>query len=167
MGTAGWTDKSLIESGWYPPDATTPEERLRYYARQFPMVEVDSTYYALPAEQTAAAWAQRSPEGFTFNVKAFSLFTDRELPYLHGHSQQWEAKSVQQRFRYRYDDEELATWAGNVQRLAQDADETHVVFNNCYRDYAHVNARQLAEILTSSTHRAAEHGGAVAGLAST
>jgi uncharacterized protein YecE (DUF72 family) len=52
VGTAGWTDKSLIESGWYPPDATTPEARLRYYARQFPLVEVDSTYYALPAEPT-------------------------------------------------------------------------------------------------------------------
>jgi uncharacterized protein YecE (DUF72 family) len=38
--------------------------------------------------------------------------------------------------------------AGQVRQLAGDADETHVVFNNCYRDYAHVNARQLAESLT-------------------
>ena len=54
---------------------TRPEKRLRYYARQFGLVEVDATYYALPAEQTAAAWAARTPAGFTFNVKAFSLFT--------------------------------------------------------------------------------------------
>ena len=75
VGTASWTDKTLIESGWYPPEANNPEKRLRYYSRQFPLVEVDSSYYALPAEQTAAAWADRSPAGFTFNVKAFSLFT--------------------------------------------------------------------------------------------
>jgi len=75
VGTASWTDRTLIESGWYPPEADTPEKRLRFYARQFPLVEVDATYYALPAEQTAAAWAARTPAGFTFNVKAFSLFT--------------------------------------------------------------------------------------------
>jgi uncharacterized protein YecE (DUF72 family) len=75
VGTASWTDKTLIDSGWYPPEANNAERRLRYYARQFPLVEVDSSYYALPAEQTAAAWAHRSPRGFTFNIKAFSLFT--------------------------------------------------------------------------------------------
>jgi uncharacterized protein YecE (DUF72 family) len=75
VGTASWTDKTLIESGWYPPEANTPEKRLRYYARQFPLVEVDSSYYALPAERTVAAWATRTPAGFTFNVKSFSLFT--------------------------------------------------------------------------------------------
>src|SRR5215467_2709889 len=75
VGTASWTDPTLIESGWYPPEASTPEQRLRYYARQFPLVEVDATYYALPNRQTAAAWAARTPPGFTFNVKAFSLFT--------------------------------------------------------------------------------------------
>ncbi len=284
VGTAGWTDKSLIDSGWYPPDASTPEKRLRYYARQFPLVEVDSAYYALPAERTAAAWAARTPDGFTFNVKAFSLFTKHPTPVralpadlreavskagkdrvylkdvdpevtsqawdrflaaleplrqagklgaillqfppwfpisrsnkeyilacaeraaprracvefrnhtwmtpdnqketleflsahdlayvsvdmpqgfpssippvlaatsdlavvrLHGHSDKWESKDIQQRFGYRYSDEELATWAGNVKRLAQDAAETHVVFNNCYRDWAQVNAQRLAEL---------------------
>src|SRR5258708_6606212 len=75
VGTASWTDRTLISSGWYPPEADTPERRLRYYARQFPLVEVDATYYALPAEQTAAAWAARTPARFTFNIKAFSLFT--------------------------------------------------------------------------------------------
>jgi uncharacterized protein YecE (DUF72 family) len=289
VGTAGWTDKSLIDSGWYPPDAGTPEKRLRYYALQFPLVEVDSTYYGLPAERTAAAWAERTPDGFTFNVKAFSLFTqhptpvralptdlreaagrsgkdrvylkdvdpdvagqawdrflsaleplreggklgaillqfppwfpisrankeyilacaDRAaprrvcvefrnhtwmdtdnqketlefllahgLPYvcvdmpqgypssippvlaatsdlavirLHGHSDHWESKDIQQRFRYRYSDEELADWAGRVQRLAEDAAETRVVFNNCYRDYAHRNAQRLAQLVDGGT----------------
>ena len=285
VGTAGWTDKTLIDSGWYPADAGNPEKRLRYYATQFPLVEVDSAYYALPAEQTAQAWADRTPDHFTFNVKAFSLFTqhptpvkalpadlreaaakagkdrvylkdvdpdvtgqawdrflaalaplraagklgaillqfppwfpigrankqyildcaqrvapDRvcvefrnhtwmtednqketleflsahDLPYvcvdmpqgysnsippvvaatsdlavlrMHGHSDKWESKSIQERFGYRYDDKELKKWAGNVKRLAEDAAETHVVFNNCYRDYAQVNARQLESLV--------------------
>ena len=80
VGTASWTDKTLIASGWYPPEADTPEKRLRFYARQFPLVEVDATYYALPAEQTATSWAERTPAGFTFNVKAFSLFTQHPTP---------------------------------------------------------------------------------------
>src|SRR6266849_5814955 len=80
VGTAGWTDKTLIDSGWYPADAGNPEKRLRYYASQFPLVEVDSVYYALPAEQTAKAWAERTPDHFTFNVKAFSLFTQHPTP---------------------------------------------------------------------------------------
>jgi uncharacterized protein YecE (DUF72 family) len=71
-----WTDRTLLDSGWCPPEASTPEQRLRYYASQFPLVEVDATYYALPAERTAASWAARTPARFTFNVKAFSLLTD-------------------------------------------------------------------------------------------
>jgi uncharacterized protein YecE (DUF72 family) len=288
VGTAGWTDKTLIESGWYPDDASNPEKRLKYYASQFPLVEVDSAYYALPAEQTAAAWAARTPDGFTFNIKAFSLFTqhptpvrtlptdlreaagksgkdrvylkdvdpevadqawDRflaaleplrqvgklgaillqfppwfpisrsnkeyivacaervsprrvcvefrnytwmtpdnkeetleflsahDLPYvcvdmpqgfsnsippvlattsdlavlrMHGHSDKWESKDIQQRFGYRYSDGELSKWAADIQRLAEDATETHVVFNNCYRNYAQVNGQRLTEMLGSA-----------------
>lgn len=75
VGTASWTDKTLLASGWYPESANTAEKRLAYYARKFPLVEVDSTYYAPPAEQTAALWAARTPAGFTFNIKAFSLLT--------------------------------------------------------------------------------------------
>ena len=75
VGTASWTDKTLLDSGWYPETANTPEKRLGYYARQFPLVEVDSTYYAPPNEQTTKLWARRTPDGFTFNIKAFSLLT--------------------------------------------------------------------------------------------
>ena len=288
VGTAGWTDKTLIESGWYPDDASNPEKRLKYYASQFPLVEVDSAYYALPAERTAAAWAARTPDGFTLNIKAFSLFTqhptpvrmlptdlreaagksgkDRvylkdvdpevadqawerflaaleplrqagklgaillqfppwfpisrsnkeyivacaeraaprrvcvefrnhtwmtpenkdetlkflsahDLPYvcvdmpqgfsnsippvvaatsdlavlrMHGHSDKWESKDIQERFGYRYSDKELSKWADQVQRLAADAAETNVVFNNCYRNYAQVNGQRLTELLGSA-----------------
>ena len=75
VGTASWTDETLLESGWYPPDATTPEARLRHYASVFPVVEVDSTYYGLPSERNAALWVERTPPEFTFHVKAFSLMT--------------------------------------------------------------------------------------------
>ncbi len=75
VGTASWTDKTLLESGWYPQTADTPEKRLAYYARQFPIVEVDATYYGPPSEQTTRLWAERTPAGFTFNIKAFSLLT--------------------------------------------------------------------------------------------
>jgi len=289
VGTASWTDKTLIDSGWYPPEANNAEKRLRYYTRQFPLVEVDSSYYALPAEQTAAAWAQRSPKGFTFNIKAFSLFTqhptrvaalpkdlrpaaekaakgkanvylkdvdpevtdqawerflaaleplrltgrlgailfqfpqwfvigrsrkdyilscaervaprqvciefrnktwmsddnreetlqflsDHQLPYvcvdepqgypssvppvvaataplavvrMHGHSEKWDSTNIQEKFRYRYSEQELQEWAPRVRQLAAGADTTHVLFNNCYADDAQVNARQLADLLAA------------------
>jgi uncharacterized protein YecE (DUF72 family) len=291
LGTASWTDRTLIESGWYPPEADNPARRLRFYARQFPLVEVDATYYALPAEQTATAWADRTPDGFVFNVKAFSLFTqhptrisafptdlrvevergqedgkqtvylrqvsseladeawdrflaaleplrqagklgaillqfpqwfpisraskeyilscarraaprqvciefrnrtwmtpdnqqetlrflaDNELPYvsvdmpqgyptsippvlaatadlavvrMHGHSDKWTSKDIHERFGYRYSENELREWAPKVRELAESAASTHVLFNNCYSDYAQVNARQLAELLDVS-----------------
>ena len=75
VGTASGTDRTLLASGWYPASADTPEKRLAYYARQFPIVEVDSTYYGPPNEQTTKLWAQRTPAGFVFNIKAFSLLT--------------------------------------------------------------------------------------------
>ena len=76
VGTASWTDKTLIACGrFYPPACKTAEQRLRFYARQFPLVEVDASYYAMPLPQTAQLWAERTPAGFVFNVKAFRLFT--------------------------------------------------------------------------------------------
>jgi uncharacterized protein YecE (DUF72 family) len=287
VGTASWTDRTLIASGWYPPEADTPEKRLRFYARQFPLVEVDATYYALPAEQTATSWAERTPAGFTFNVKAFSLFTqhptpvkalpadlreaaaagaagkervylkdvdpavadqawDRflaaleplrragklgaillqfppwfpigrsrkdyivacaqraaprrvcvefrnktwmtpenqeetlgflaghQIPYvcvdmpqgyvssippvlaatsdlavvrMHGHSDKWDSKNIYERFGYEYSGAEISEWAPKIRALADGASVTHVLFNNCYRNYAQVNAQQLEERL--------------------
>jgi uncharacterized protein YecE (DUF72 family) len=75
VGTASWTDKTLLASGWYPADVKTAEERLAFYAKHFRLVEVDSTYYTPPNERNSDLWAQRTPEGFVFNIKAFSLLT--------------------------------------------------------------------------------------------
>ncbi len=76
MGSASWTDPTLIACGrFYPPGCRSAEQRLRFYASQFPLVEVDSSYYALPTARNAQLWAERTPPAFTFNVKAFRLFT--------------------------------------------------------------------------------------------
>jgi uncharacterized protein YecE (DUF72 family) len=75
VGTASWTDRTLVRSGWYPKGTTTAEERLRFYADHFPLVEVDSTYYFLPTTEVVRAWIDRTPDDFTFDVKAFSLLT--------------------------------------------------------------------------------------------
>lgn len=76
VGTAGWTDPTLTAAGvFYPAGAATPAERLRYYASRFPVVEIDSSYYALPSRRSAALWAERTPDSFTFDVKANALMT--------------------------------------------------------------------------------------------
>jgi uncharacterized protein YecE (DUF72 family) len=285
VGTASWTDKSLVQSGWYPTGVSSAEERLRYYAEHFPVVEVDSTYYFLPTYENAQRWAQRTPPSFTFNIKAFSLLTQhptkpaalpKDVPvaaekknvYLkdfsgevvervwtdfldalvpladagklgailfqyppwfpiskknkhyilecagrvapikacvefrhrswmtndnqaetldlltghglsyvcvdmpqgfsssippvlaatsdlavmrfHGHNNdEWESKSVQRRFTYLYSEEELKSWTPRIVKLASEAQKTHVLMNNCHRDYAQRNAARLTELLAA------------------
>ncbi|HET6533420.1 MAG TPA: DUF72 domain-containing protein [Actinoplanes sp.] len=282
VGTASWTDRTLLASGWYPQTADNPEKRLAYYARHFPVVEVDSTYYGPPNEQTTRLWADRTPGHFTFNIKAFSLLTghptkvsaiykdlrpetdkknvypgdlppqayeeiwtrflsaldplvqagklgallfqfppwfgirksnkeymlevahrckplrpvfelrnaswfergnaDETLDFLrahrlpfvcvdmpqghktsvppvvaatadlavvrfHGHSDKWTSKDIHEKFGYRYSDAELAEWAPRLTELAAQTDTTHVLFNNCYSDYAQRNASTFIELL--------------------
>src|ERR1700704_635697 len=80
VGISSWTEPTLIKSGWYPSDATTAEDRLRYYASKFPIVEVDSTFYAIPNAKTAQLWVERTPRDFTFNAKAHALLTQHPTP---------------------------------------------------------------------------------------
>ncbi|HAM49970.1 MAG TPA: DUF72 domain-containing protein [Nitrospiraceae bacterium] len=75
-GTCSWTEKTLIQSGkFYPKEANTAEARLRYYAETFDTVEIDSTYYAIPNPSNSSLWAERTPEKFIFNVKAYGALT--------------------------------------------------------------------------------------------
>ncbi len=60
---------------FYPSGVDGAEERLRFYAREFPLVEVDSTYYAIPQRRTVEAWTERTPPDFIFDVKAHALMT--------------------------------------------------------------------------------------------
>ena len=76
IGTASWTDPTMTASGvFYPGDATSPADRLQYYAHVFPLVEVDATYYALPVPSMADLWVARTPPDFTFDIKAHALMT--------------------------------------------------------------------------------------------
>jgi uncharacterized protein YecE (DUF72 family) len=67
VGTCSWADDSLSKL-WYPPGVSSAEARLRHYADHFDTVEGNSSYYALPTEARAAAWAERTPPGFVFHV---------------------------------------------------------------------------------------------------
>jgi len=81
IGTCSWTDKTLLDSdNFYPPGTDSAEERLRYYAGQFPIVEVDSTYYGPPSERVAGLWVERTPPEFTFDIKAYRLLTQHPTP---------------------------------------------------------------------------------------
>ena len=292
VGIASWTDPSMTAAGvFYPDGVASPEARLRYYAGRFPLVEVDATYYALPSRRTAHLWVERTPDGFTFDVKAHALMTgqpsevsrlprelrealppvlankarvyaselpadvrdagwaqfldalmplrdagklgaillqyprwvvpsrsnadmianarsrlagwraavelrnknwfddrtrartldflrNNELSYVcvdsppgfessvpalgetterglavirfHGRNvDTWEAKvaRVSQRFRYLYDETELASWLPRIRTVADQAREIHLVFNNCYGNYATTNALEMVSLL--------------------
>lgn len=286
IGTASWTDKSLLSSGWYPKGVDSAEERLKFYATHFPLVEVDSTYYFPPSEKNSKLWVERTLADFTFNIKAFSLLTQHPtksealykdmpkpegkkniylddlednvvddvwdrflsalepldkagklgvllfqfppwftiskknkayvlecakraapmkigvefrnktwmeernvaetldfleghgLPYVcvdmpqgfkssippviaatsdiamirfHGHNaDEWESGSVQRRFAYLYSTKELEKWVPKIEYLSSEAKQTHILMNNCFRDYAQRNAKELAELLSDS-----------------
>jgi uncharacterized protein YecE (DUF72 family) len=73
IGTCSWADEALSKH-WYPKGLSAGE-RLGFYAQHFDTVEVDSTYYRLPAEEMVRRWAERTPDGFVMHVKAFGLMT--------------------------------------------------------------------------------------------
>jgi uncharacterized protein YecE (DUF72 family) len=76
VGICSWADPALIESGaFYPKKSMTAEARLRFYAQSFDVVEVNASYYAIPDVLTVRRWAERTPPGFVFHVKAWSLLT--------------------------------------------------------------------------------------------
>jgi len=81
VGTCSWTDPTLVNSGrFYPGAARSAEARLQYYASQFNVVEVDSSYYAMPNERNSYLWADRTLEDFMFDFKAFRVFTQHPTP---------------------------------------------------------------------------------------
>ena len=81
VGTASWTDPTLVNSRrFYPDSVRSAEARLQYYASQFNIVEVDSSYYALPNERNSYLWVERTPDDFVFNFKVFRIFTQHPTP---------------------------------------------------------------------------------------
>lgn len=79
VGISSWAE--LVPSGFYPADVKTPEARLSYYASQFPIAEIDSSYHFFLTQRNLKLWLENTPEDFTFNVKAFSLFTQHPTPF--------------------------------------------------------------------------------------
>jgi uncharacterized protein YecE (DUF72 family) len=291
FGTASWTDPTMTVPGvFYPKGVATAEERLRFYASQFPAVEVDATYYALPNKRTAESWVDRTPKDFVFDIKAHALMTgqptevtrlpkaikeelstelvekkrvyrkdmpaelldavyrqfrdaleplvgagklgavfvqfpkwvfpsneareliletrqrlelpiavefrhgswfneknaertirflqDNKIPYVavdepegfkssvppvvfptndelavfrfHGRNKEnWEKKGITpaERFRYLYDEDELADWTPKIAGIAKSTKQTHVLYNNCFSNYGTTNAREAARLL--------------------
>jgi uncharacterized protein YecE (DUF72 family) len=73
VGTSSWADPGFVEE-WYPRDLPA-RERLYWYAERFDAVEVNSTFYAVPAPRTVERWAEQTPDGFTFDVKLHRLLS--------------------------------------------------------------------------------------------
>jgi uncharacterized protein YecE (DUF72 family) len=90
------------------------------------------------------------PQGYPSSIPpVLAATSDLAVVRMHGHSDKWASKDIYQRFGYRYGEEELREWAPRVRDLADSADTTHVLFNNCYSDYAQVNAQHLKDLLVS------------------
>ena len=81
VGISSWAEPELVQSGFYPAEVKTPEARLSYYASRFPVAEIDSSYHFFPTQRNLELWLENTPDGFTFDVKAFSLFTQHPTPF--------------------------------------------------------------------------------------
>lgn len=73
IGTSGFSYKDWI--GEFYPEGMKTTDMLRYYARHFPAVELDFSYYAMPAAKTMAALGRETPDGFYFCIKAHKSMT--------------------------------------------------------------------------------------------
>jgi len=88
------------------------------------------------------------PQGYASSIPpVLAATSDLAVVRMHGHSDKWDSKDIYERFGYKYGPTELGEWATKIRDLADRADTTHVLFNNCYSNYAQVNARQLADDL--------------------
>jgi uncharacterized protein YecE (DUF72 family) len=73
VGTSGWSYKEW--KGSFYPAKLPAEEMLRFYAGRFPTVEVNNSFYRIPAERVLAGWADQVPEQFRFVLKASRRIT--------------------------------------------------------------------------------------------
>jgi uncharacterized protein YecE (DUF72 family) len=78
VGCSSWTSEAW--SGRLYPKGLPPGQRLPYYARYYDVVEVDATYYAIPARSMVRGWAQRTPESFRFALKLPKELMERDHP---------------------------------------------------------------------------------------
>lgn len=74
VGTASWSEPEFVKAGWYPKGLPAGQ-RLGFYAQHFDYVELNSSFYAIPAAGLCAKWARETPEGFLFDVKCHRLLS--------------------------------------------------------------------------------------------
>src|SRR5437867_1631867 len=77
LGTSSWTADGWVGS-FYPTDSK-PADFLEYYADQFNSVEIDSTFYRIPAAKTVEQWRDRTPTGFIFAAKVPQIITHERV----------------------------------------------------------------------------------------
>jgi uncharacterized protein YecE (DUF72 family) len=77
VGTCNWAD----HTDFYPPElerGRRQRDKLPFYAAYFPIVEIDTTFYGIPRPPVVDSWAQRTPDSFRFNIKAYRSLTGHE-----------------------------------------------------------------------------------------
>lgn len=75
-GATSWADRSLVRDGsFYPRKTMTASDRLAYYCSRLPLAEVATTFRFPPTPDLAAQWAARTPDGFTLDIRAWSLLS--------------------------------------------------------------------------------------------
>jgi uncharacterized protein YecE (DUF72 family) len=77
VGTSGWTHSDWL-GPFYPADSK-PQDLLPHYARYFRAVEIDSTYYTVPARSVVAGWKENTPPGFIFTAQAPGVITHQKV----------------------------------------------------------------------------------------
>lgn len=77
LGTSSWTKEGW--AGSFYPAGSKPADFLPFYARHFKTVEVDSTFYRIPAANTVKQWRERTPKGFIFAAKAPQIITHEKV----------------------------------------------------------------------------------------
>jgi uncharacterized protein YecE (DUF72 family) len=83
VGTSSWADPGFVEH-WYPKGLSS-KDRLPFYSERFEAVELNSSFYAIPAVSTVEGWVKATPDGFCFDVKLHRLLSHhasqlKELP---------------------------------------------------------------------------------------
>lgn len=76
VGASSWSERTLVhESGWYPRRSMKAAERMAYYASRLSLVEIDATERFPPTPDLSRQWVERTPPGFTIDVRAWTLLT--------------------------------------------------------------------------------------------
>jgi uncharacterized protein YecE (DUF72 family) len=73
VGTSSWADPGFVKE-WYPPKLPAGQ-RLGWYAERFDTVELNASFYAVPERDTVRRWVDKTPDGFTFDVKLHRLLS--------------------------------------------------------------------------------------------